>query len=154
MEQERTQEHRGPSADVQPETTDQLMKAFSEAKARVAEIEAALSLKDTEIASLKQAKDSLDTKAQSLDRSLAEAVSGYRSMVVQANPQIPAEMVGGDTVAAIAESLKQAKALVGKVRESLEADLLASRFPAGAPERGAPLLDLSPREKIRQGISK
>jgi chromosome segregation ATPase len=152
MEQEQKQENHESIASGLPETTNELTTALAEVQTRVTDLEKVIAHKDDEIATLIQSKDSLDGKIHSLNRSLAEAVSGYRTMVVQANPEIPAEMVIGDTVEAIVESMKQARALVNKVRKNLETDLLATHFPAGAPERGTPVLDLSPREKIRQGI--
>jgi len=152
MEQEQKQENKETNTTDQQGTTDELTKMLAEVRARVTELEKVLVDKNDEIASLRQQKDNLDGKIISLDRSMAEAVSSYRKMVIQANPEIPPEMVTGNTIETIVDSMKQAKALVDKVRKDLETDMRATRFPAGAPERGTPVLDLSPREKIRQGI--
>jgi hypothetical protein len=73
--------------------------------------------------------------------------------VVEANPGIPDELIGGESVAAIGESLKKAQTLVKQVRRGIEADASLVRFPAGAPERTSPNVNLSPREKIQQAIS-
>jgi len=152
MEQEQKQENKETTTGDLSGTTDELTGALAEVKARVSGLEKVIGEKDAEIATLKQLKGNLDSKISDLDRSLAEAVSGYRSMIIQVNPEIPAEMVIGDTVETIVESVKQAKALVNKVRKDLETDMQAIRFPAGSPERGTPVFDLSPREKIRHGL--
>ncbi len=132
---------------------DDTGRTLAEARDRVTELEKALTGRESEIAELKQGRTSLETRVADLSRSLAEMVEGYRSLVVAANPGVPAELIGGDSLAAISESLNKAKALVQHVRQGLEADLRSARFPAGAPERGAPDLNLSPREKIQQGIA-
>ena len=85
--------------------------------------------------------------------SLGEAVSRYRDVVIQASPGVLEELVSGESIASIDESLRKAKNLIGKVREGLEAEVSLARVPAGAPERRLPDLSaLSPREKIQYGI--
>jgi len=88
-----------------------------------------------------------------IDASLVGAGAGYRSMIIQANPEVVAELITGDSIEAINDSVDKAKALVSKVRQGLEAEISLSRVPAGAPERTSPdLSTLSPREKIQYGI--
>ncbi len=152
MEQEQKQEIQQSTASGFAATEDELTKALAGVKTRVAELEEILARKNDEIVTLTLSKDNLDKKIEALSKSLAEAVNGYRSMVVQANPEIPVEMLGGNTIEAVGESLKQAKELVTKVKKRLETDLMGSHIPSGAPERSIPVFDLSPREKIRQGI--
>ncbi|MBI2836135.1 MAG: hypothetical protein HYX85_00375 [Chloroflexi bacterium] len=122
---------------------DEELRATS---ARIAGLEEALSGRDTEIASLKLAKADVEA-------TFAGAVLSYRSLVLRANQGIVEELVGGDTVQAIDDSVTRAKALVGKVREGLAREISAIRVPAGAPERTSPdISGLSPREKIQNGI--
>jgi len=73
--------------------------------------------------------------------------------VVQANPGVLAELITGDTVEEVNESLKNAQVLVDRVRQEMEAEASKTRIPAGAPQR-APLdlSALSPREKIQYAI--
>ena len=114
--------------------------------ARVAGLEEVLSSRDAEIAGLKQAKAAVET-------ALASAVSSYRTLVLQANAGIVEEMVGGDTIEAIDDSVARTKALVGKVREGLAREISVIRVPAGAPERTSPeITNLSPREKIQYAM--
>jgi len=123
------------------------------ANARLIELEQVVASKESEIASLKQAKDELEAKLTTTGNSLAEAVASYKAMVVQANPEVITELIGGDTIGSINESLAKAKTLVSKVRQGLEAEISLARVPAGAPERTSPDLSaLSPREKIQYAI--
>lgn len=88
-------------------------------------------------------------------KSLADTVAAYKALVVRSNPGIPAELISGDTIEAIARSLESAGTLVAKVRQSIEAEIASGKVPAGAPARTVPDLEsLSPREKIQYGISK
>ena len=63
------------------------------------------------------------------------------------------ELITGDTVEAINQSLENAGTLISKVRQGLEEEASRVRVPAGAPQR-APLdlSALSPREKIQYAI--
>ena len=80
-------------------------------------------------------------------------MAGYKSMVVQANPEIVEELINGDTVESINDSLEKAKVLVNKVRQGIETEVSLAKVPAGAPERTSPdLSTLSAREKIQYAI--
>ena len=123
--------------------------------ARLTELEQAIVVKDEEIAHLSQTRIEMDERLIGLSGSLDEAVTSYRDMVLQANPEIVGELITGNTVEAINESLNQARDLVSKVRQGLESELSSARIPAGAPERTAPDLSaLSPREKIQYAIGR
>lgn len=83
-----------------------------------------------------------------LQGQLTEAVSKYRDEVLQQHPEIPTELVSGNTVEEIDTSLGQARALVDKVRQHS-----AERVPPGAPARGGPDVSaMSPAEKISYGL--
>ncbi len=123
------------------------------ANARIVELEETVSDRDSEAASLKKYVAELEGMLSSSRDSLVEAVSRYRDMVIQASPGVLEELVSGDSITSIDESLQKAKNLIGKVREGLEAEVSLARVPAGAPERRLPDLSaLSPREKIQYGI--
>jgi hypothetical protein len=73
--------------------------------------------------------------------------------VIQANPGVLAEIITGDTVEEVNESLKHARSLVERVRQEMEAEASRTRIPAGAPQRvPLDLSALSPREKIQYAI--
>ena len=79
--------------------------------ARLTELEEVIAGKDGEIADLKQTGEKLEEKLTTLNNSLAESVASYKAMVVQANPEVIGELISGDTIESINESLDEAKAL-------------------------------------------
>lgn len=126
---------------------------FVRAKTRIAELEEVAVASMDEMASLRQSMSELEGMLSGSKESLVEAVSRYREIVIQVNPGIPAELISGDSIDSVDESCRNARSLVGKVREGLEAEVSLGRVPAGAPERRSPDLSaLSPREKIQYGI--
>ena len=128
--------------------------------ARIAELEGLVTEKDKElnkanaqITELEQAVAESTDKLSKVNESLSQAISSYKAQVVQSNLDIPEELIAGDSVEAINNSLTSARELVGKVRSGIEAEISSARVPAGAPQR-APidLSTLSPREKIQYAI--
>jgi len=127
---------------------------------RINELEGWLAQKDEEltkanarILELEQAMAESNQKLTTIGNSLAEAVVSYKTMVVQANPEVLDELITGDTIESINESLNKAKVLTNRVRQGLETEILSAKFPAGAPQRMPPDLSaLSPREKIQYAI--
>ena len=126
---------------------------MTRASARLVELEQVVANKDSEIARLKQNSDELEERLKTISNSLTQAVASYRAMVVQANPEVVEELISGDTIESINESLGKAKDLAKKVRQRMEAEISLAKVPAGAPERVSPDLSaLSPREKIQYAI--
>lgn len=121
-------------------------EALTKANARISELEQTVTNLDNEMATLKQAMAESEEK-------LTEAVANYKDLVIQSNPEVPEELVTGDTIEAINESLEKAKTLVSRVRQGLETEIASARVPAGAPIRTPPDLSaLSPREKINYAV--
>lgn len=109
--------------------------------------------KENEIATLKQALVEADESLSKVGESLKQAVASYKMLVIQSNPDIPEELVAGDSIEAITDSLTSAKELVSKIRKSMETEISLARVPAGAPERIPPDLSaLSSREKIQYAV--
>ncbi len=126
---------------------------LTKANARIIELEQTVANLDNEVASLKQTIAESEEKLTTINHSLAEAVASYKALVVQFNPEVLGELVTGDTIEAINESLEEAKTLISRVRQGLEAEITAGKVPAGAPVRTPPDLSaLSPREKINYAI--
>lgn len=127
---------------------------------RITELEGLVAQKDEEltkanarITELEQAVAESDEKLTTINNSLAEAVASYKATVVQANPEVLEELIIGDTIESINESLKKAKTLISRVRQGLEVEISVAKIPAGAPQRTPPDLSaLSPREKIQYAI--
>ena len=124
-----------------------------EAEARINSLEQTIGERDTELGAIKQAMDQSDETLSGIKNSLAEAVTSYRAKVVQTNADIPEELITDDTIEAVDRSESDARNLVSRVKQGLEADAAITRIPAGAPQRTTPdLSTLSPREKIQYAI--
>jgi predicted RNase H-like nuclease (RuvC/YqgF family) len=120
---------------------------------KIAGLEKTLAEKDRELAALRQSADEAKQASARLSGELSKAVTAYKELVGQANPGPVAEMLKGDTIAGINESLISARALVAKVRQDIGAETARVSVPAGAPMRMAPDLSaLTAREKIKFGI--
>jgi len=133
---------------------------LEETRARVVELEGLVAQKDNELSSanariteLEQTIAESDKKLVDTSSALSQVVSSYKALVVKSNPEVPTELLTGDTIEAIDQSLENAKTLIGRVREGLEAEIAAVKVPAGAPQRmPIDLSTLSPREKIQYAI--
>ena len=126
---------------------------LTKANARIIELEQTVANLDNEVATLKQAVAESEEKLTSINHSLTEAIASYKALVTQFNPEVLEELITGDTIEAIDESLEEAKTLISRVRQGLEAEITAGKVPAGAPIRTPPDLSaLSPREKINYAI--
>jgi len=132
---------------------EELIGELESKNAVIAELEQTVASKDSEVALLKQTIAESEQKLAEINETLAQAIASYKSLVVEMNPEIPAELITGDTVEAINESLENARALIDRVRQGIEAEASKTKVPAGAPQR-APLdlSVLSPREKIQYAI--
>ncbi len=130
-----------------------LTRELKSRDAAIIGLQQALASKDGEISALKQALAEAERKLAEIGKALPQAVAAYKELVVQANPGVLAELITGDTVEEVSESLKNAQALVERVRQEMEAEASKTRIPAGSPQR-APLdlSALSPREKIQYAI--
>lgn len=126
---------------------------ITELEGLVAQKDEELTKANARITELEQAVAGSEGKLTTIQNSLVEAVAGYKAMVVQANPEVLEELVTGDTVDSINDSLNKAKTLVSRVRQGLETEISGAKIPAGAPQRTPPDLSaLSPREKIQYAI--
>jgi len=110
-------------------------------QARLARLEEDISSRDSELTVVKE--------------SLSGAVAKYRAALLATAPEIPAELIKGESIDQIDASLEQARGIVSKVRQQLEADAEANKVPTGAPERTPQDLSaLSPAEKIAYALRK
>jgi len=116
------------------------------AESRITELETLMVQKDEELARA-------NARISELEQAMTSAITGYKAMVTQSHPEVPEELISGDTIESINESLVKAKTLINKVKQGLEAEITSSKIPAGAPPRIPPDLSaLSPREKIQYAI--
>lgn len=130
-----------------------LARQLESRDAVITRIEQSLAGKDNELATLKQSFTEAEKKSVELEKALAQAVSSYRAMIVESNPGVLAELITGDTIDEVNESLKNARALIDKVKQEMEAEVSRTKVPAGAPQRvPLDLSVLSPRDKIQYAI--
>ena len=126
---------------------------LTKATAHISELEQVLADRDNQIATLKQSVAELEQKLTDLNNAQTQAISSYRALVVKTNPEVPEELITGDTIEEIDKSLANAQTLIDRVRQGLEAEIAAAKVPAGVPQRApVDLSALSPREKIRYAI--
>ena len=92
-------------------------------------------------------QESLKVKLQ---RDLGGAVTKYREALLKAYPQLPGELIQGNSIEELDASVRQAEAVVEKVKSKLEE---SSRIPAGAPLRKSPdISTMSSMEKVQYGL--
>jgi chromosome segregation ATPase len=130
-----------------------LTRELESRNATIVELEQVVASKDSEIVILKQAVAESDRKLAELNNTLAQAVASYKGLVTETNPEVPDELITGDTIDAINESLENARALIDRVKQGIEAEVSKTKIPVGAPQRTPlDLSVLSPREKIQYAI--
>ena len=96
-----------------------------------------------------------ETQVVTLKGNLAQAVGKYRTRLLAESPEVPEEMVRGDTPEEVDASFAAARQVVERIKQKLETQTSAERVPAGAPARGLPdLSSLSPAEKIAYGLAR
>ena len=135
------------------ESEESQASKITELESLVAQKGEELTEANSRITELEQAASESVEKFKAISDSLAEALASYKAMVVQANPEVPEELISGDSIESVNESLGKAKAMISQVRQGLEAEIQAAKIPVGAPQRTPPDLSaLSPREKIQYGI--
>lgn len=150
------QEQVSPDSLIEPENLSaeknlELTKAID----RINELKQLVADKDEQLSALEQAKAGIEEKAASISSSLSEAITAYKGLVIQLNPEVLEELITGESIETVNESLSQAKALLSRVREGVEAQISLTRVPSGAPGRMAPNFSaLSPREKIQYAIGR
>ena len=130
-----------------------LAEELESKEAVIAGLEQTVASKNSEITILEQAITESNQKLAAINETLTQALASYKSLIVETSPEIPSELITGDTIEAINESLENARSLVDRVKKGIEEEISRIKVPAGAPQR-APLdlSVLSPREKIQYAI--
>ena len=97
--------------------------------------------------------DELGTALAGAQAEVRQAAQSYRELVLQREPELPADLIGGDSVAEVDASVARVRQTVAQVRQHIEQQAQALRVPAGAPVRSGPdVSGLTPGEKIRLGL--
>ncbi len=148
-------------AEVQGEM-ERLQAGAADAEARatqqrqhVVELQSRLSTVEEELAETARERDRLAAEAVDLQRQLTEAATRYRLARLAVAPEVPEELVRGDSLDEIDAQFEAAQRIVGEMRGRLEAQAQQGRVPMGAPpRREADLSGLSSQEKIRLGLER
>ena len=99
-------------------------------------------------------EEELEVKVAAYRDKLTDAAHRYRELLLATSPEVPAELVKGETLEEIEVSFQSAREVVDRVRRQLESQVNNERVPAGAPPRTSPdLSGLSPAEKITYALS-
>ena len=113
----------------------------------------ALATSDARVESQSAESETLRGLLEGTAGQVREAVGRYREAILAQEPELPADLIAGDTLEAIDASVAQARQTVAQVRQHLEHQAQALRVPPGAPARAGPdLSSLSPADKIRLGL--
>ena len=132
---------------------NELYREIEKRDAAMVKLEAELEARDERIAELQTDVAEVEHTVAELKESLAGAVAAYREQIIQGNPGVLADLISGENIEEIDESLKKAMALVEKVRQEMEVEASKMRIPGGAPQRQPmDLSGLSAREKIQYAI--
>jgi predicted RNase H-like nuclease (RuvC/YqgF family) len=144
---------KGEESDSLQRENTALVNELKSRDAAIIKLEEVLKAKESEMEALKKDADTLRKTLDEMGKVLSQAVTAYKEAIVQANPGLPAELITGDTIEAVKGSVKNARAIMEKVRQEMEAEAARTRIPAGAPQRAAlDLSALSSREKIKYAL--
>jgi chromosome segregation ATPase len=139
---------------------EQLQGQLAEAEARestriaeIAELRRQISAREESLANQVVELEDLRVSAGESQAQAREAVERVRKAILDREPDLPQELIIGETVAELDASVSQARQTVAQVRQHLEQQAQSLRVPAGAPARGAPDISAMPAaEKIRAGL--
>jgi len=141
---------------------ERLSATAADGEARAAHLEEALQSATADLRGIRGELAQAQTEAQdrgeeveALQGRLGQAAAKYRDLLLAQAPQVPAELVVGESIEEVEEAMERARRTVAQVRDHLEAQARSERVPAGSPPRGQPDLSaLSPAEKIRLGLQR
>jgi uncharacterized phage infection (PIP) family protein YhgE len=129
------------------ETLTELREEQGRLSASLREAQVQFAARDEELAALRP-------EVAALQASLKAAASKYRDALLASQPEVPPDLVGGETVEEVDQQLEGALRMVAQLRTHLESQAQTLRVPTGAPaRRAADLSALSPAEKIVHGLS-
>lgn len=122
---------------------------------RIVELEGRLAGLEATAQEREQAQAAREEEAAGLREQLVAGVARYRCLLLAAVPEVPEELVKGETMEEVETSLAAAREMVEGIKRRLEAKLATERIPVGAPVRAAPDVSaLSPREKIALALTR
>ena len=135
-------------------TSEETMVEPDEQDDEAAEAGTAPDEAQAELAELRSALEQRDLEIESLQSRLASATARYREVLLAAAPEVPEELVGGESPEEVDTSLAGARQMVERMRGQIESQIAGERVPSGAPVRGGQdFSDMSSREKIAYALT-
>ncbi len=139
---------------------DRLQGIAADREARAAHLEGELAQVREELSGAREQAsaaggqaDELRAQSEALATQVQSSAQRYRELLLQHSPELPGDLITGESVAEIDAALERARETVSKVRGHLESHAQATRVPVGAPVRSAAdLSSLSAQEKIQLGL--
>ena len=136
------------------EDEEKSREAVKERDDRIEELESLLEAARDELVNRRADLDNAWAETTALQAEKEKAMCGCRDALRLAHPEIPPDLIRGETVEELSASVESAKALVQRVRAALQSEKDAARVPAGAPVGSGPdPSGLSAREKISAGVA-
>lgn len=110
---------------------------------------------DAQLAAAQETRTGQQEEIRELQEELAAALGRYRGALLEGAPEVPQELVQGESVQALEESFSRARELVERVRRQVEAKLAKERVPPGVPpRRPLDISGLSSKDKIALGLQR
>ena len=133
---------------------ESLREELEAARAEAAGLAERLADREARAAELETAAAGLRQDLEAAHGERRAALARYRETLLAQSPELPAEMVSGETLEAIDASAQAARELVARVREQVTATDASRAVPAGSPPRRGPDVSaMSAAEKIRYGLT-
>lgn len=162
QETQQTQEPQpdNPLANGAADELAMVASQLDEEKKAKSALEQAVTERDTKVTELGKALSESQQQSEvyaaelvSIKESRDQTVSKYLAMAKTLNPTIPEDIIDGETIEEIDQSIEKSKAIVEAVKKAMKSEAAAASVPAGAPPRGGISTEgMSPKEKIAYAI--
>lgn len=134
--------------ETQPQVEEETPSPETVADGRVQELE-------VEVNQLRSSLEEREAELGNLREQMSTATSRYRAALLSSVPEVPEELVQGDTIEELDASLASARSIVEKVAQQLGSQVATEQVPTGAPPRRPPDLSaMSPHEKILYALQR
>ena len=133
---------------------DAIQEELEAARTEAERLAERLADREARAAELEQATAGLRRDLETAHGERRAALARYRETLLAQSPELPADLITGDTLEAVDRSAGAARELVARVREQVASADAARPVPTGSPPRRGPDTSaMSPAEKIRYGLS-
>ncbi|MFQ5874300.1 MAG: hypothetical protein ACE5JL_10930 [Dehalococcoidia bacterium] len=110
---------------------------------------------ETEVSRLRSSLEVREHELETLQQQMSSVTTRYRQALVASAPEVPEELIQGQTVEELDASLASARGIVEKIARQLESQAASERVPAGAPPRRPPDMSaMSPKDKILYALQR